>query len=158
MPEYKYFEDYQIGEKQVTSGRLVTEADIRLFIGCTDNTHPVHVDTKYCEQHPAIRGPIAQGVLTLGIADGFMAREIGPSKVPTIHYGHDKVRYIKPVYPGDTVHCETEVIDKQIKNDEFGIVTWNVSVVNQHGEVVLFHVDKQYVGRIPKTGREGVDK
>lgn len=158
MPEYKYFEDYQIGEKQVTSGRLMTDADIRLFIGCSDNTHPVHVDTQYCERHPAIRGPIVQGVLTLGVADGFMAREIGPSKVPTIHYGHDKVRYIKPVYPGDTIHCETQVIDKQEKNEKFGIVTWNVNVVNQNGEVVLFHVDKQYVGRIPETGREGVDR
>lgn len=33
MPEYKYYEDYEIGEKQVTSSRTMTEADIRLFIG-----------------------------------------------------------------------------------------------------------------------------
>ena len=76
-----------------------------------------------------------------------MAREIGPSKVPTVHYGHDKVRYIRPVYPGDSIHCETEVIDKYEKNEQFGVVTWNVNVVNQKGEVVLFHIDKQYIGR-----------
>lgn len=150
MPDYKYFEDYKIGEKQVTSARTMTEADIRLFIGCTDNTHPVHVDAKYCEEHPAVEGCIIQGVLTLGVADGFMAKEISPKKVPSIHYGHDKVRYLKPVYPGDTIHCETEVIDAQIKNDEFGIVTWNVYVYNQKGEAVLFHIDKQYIGRRPK--------
>ena len=84
MPDFKYFEDYKIGEKQVTSSRTMTEADIRLFIGCSDNTHPVHVDEEYCKRHPAISGCIVQGVLTLGVADGFMAREIGPSKVPTV--------------------------------------------------------------------------
>lgn len=150
MPDFKYFEDYQIGEKQVTSGRTMTEADIRLFIGCSDNTHPVHVDAQYCEKHPAVEGCIIQGVLTLGVADGFMAKEITPTKVPSIHYGHDKVRYLKPVYPGDTIHCETEVIDLQVKNDEFGVVTWNVYVYNQKGEPVLFHIDKQYIGRRPK--------
>ena len=142
MPEYKYYEDYEIGEKQVTSSRTMTEADIRLFIGCSDNTHP------------AIKGCIVQGVLTLGVADGFMAREIGPSKVPTVHYGHDKVRYIKPVYPGDSIHCETEVIDKYEKNEQFGVVTWNVNVVNQNNEVVLFHIDKQYIGRRPADKKE----
>lgn len=150
MPEYKYFEDYQIGEKQTTSGRTMTEADIRLFIGCSDNTHPVHVDAQYCEKHPSVKGCIIQGVLTLGVADGFMAKEVSPTKVPSIHYGHDKVRYLAPVYPGDTIHCEFEVIDKQIKNDEFGIVTWNVYVLNQNDEKVLFHIDKQFIGRKPQ--------
>lgn len=82
MPEYKYYEDYEIGEKQVTSSRTMTEADIRLFIGCSDNTHPVHVDEEYCKRHPAIKGCIVHGVLTLGVADGFMAREIGQAKCP----------------------------------------------------------------------------
>ncbi len=50
MPEIKYFEDYQIGEVQISSGRTMTEADIRLFIGCSDNTHPVHVDAEYCKK------------------------------------------------------------------------------------------------------------
>lgn len=150
MPEYKYFEDYQIGEKQTSSGRTMTEADIRLFIGCSDNTHPIHVDAQYCEKHPSVHGCIIQGVLTLGVADGFMAKEVSPTKVPSIHYGHDKVRYLQPVYPGDTIHCEFEVIDKQIKNDEFGIVSWNVYVINQNDEKVLFHIDKQFIGRKPQ--------
>ena len=147
VPEYKYFEDYQIGEVQITSGRLMTDADIRLFIGCSDNTHPVHVDPEYCSKFGAVGRPIVQGVLTLGVADAFMAKEVSPTKVPSIHYGHDKVRYIKPVYPGDTIHCEFKVVDKFIKNDEFGVVTWEVTVKNQNDEVVLFHIDKQYIGR-----------
>lgn len=90
MPGYKYFEDYTIGQKQTTSGRTMTEADIRLFIGCSDNTHPVHVDAQYCERHPSVTGCILQGDLILGVADGFFAKEITPSKVPSIHYGMDQ--------------------------------------------------------------------
>ena len=92
-------------------------------------------------------GCILQGDLILGVADGFFAKEITPSKVPSIHYGMDKVRFVKPTYPGDTVHCETEVIEQTVKNDEFGVITWNVNVINQNGETVVFYVDKQYIGR-----------
>ena len=147
MPEFKYYEDYQIGEVQISAGRTMTEADIRLFIGCSDNTHPVHVDAEYCKKFPAIGRPIIQGILTLGVADGFMAKEVSPTKVPSVHYGREKVRYIKPVYPGDTIHCKFEVTGKQIKNDQFGVVQWDVTVYNQNDEAVLFHVDKQYIGR-----------
>ena len=149
MPDIKYFEDFKVGDKHVTSGRTMTEADIRLFIGCSDNTHPIHVDKQYCEEHPSVTGCTVQGALILGVADGFFAREIMPSKVPVLHYGNDKVRYLKPTYPGDTVRCDVEVIDCQIKNDGFGVVTFNVNVLNQRDEVVVFFVDKQYVGRRP---------
>ena len=74
MPGYKYFEDFVIGQKQVTSGRTMTEADIRLCIGCSDNTHPVHVDAEYCEKHPSVHGCIVQGDLILCVADGFFLR------------------------------------------------------------------------------------
>ena len=149
MPEWKYFEDFEVGETHITSGRTMTDADIRLFIGCTDNTHPVHVDSEYCAKFPAIGRPIIQGVLTLSVADGFMAKEISPTRVPTVHYGHEKVRYIKPVYPGDTIHCEFKLADKTIKDEKFGVTTWEVTIYNQKGEAVVFHVDKQYVGRKP---------
>ena len=154
MPEIKYFEDYQIGEIQISSGRTMTEADIRLFIGCSDNTHPVHVDAEYCKKFPAIGRPIIQGILTLGVADGFMAKEVAPTKVASVHYGHEKIRYIHPVYPGDTIHCRFEVVAKSIKNEEFGVGTWNVLVLNQNDEPVLFHVDKQYIGRKPASAEE----
>ena len=153
MPDYKYFEDFQLGESHTTSGRTMTEADIRLFIGCSDNTHPVHVDRQYCERDPHVREPIIQGVLTLGVADGFMAKEISPTKVSSIHYGHDKVRYLKPVYPGDTIHCEFKVIGKDVKNERFGVVSFECYVKNQNDEPVLYHIDKQMIERKPQNAQ-----
>lgn len=154
MPDFKYFEDFKVGEKQHTSGRTMTEADIRLFIGCSDNSHPVHVDAQYCEMHPSVEGCILQGDLILGVADGFFAKEVTPTKVPSIHYGMDKVRFIKPTYPGDTVHVETEVIETNIKNDQFGVVSWNVYVKNQRDEPLIFYIDKQYIGRKSAFGKQ----
>jgi acyl dehydratase len=146
----KYFEDYEIGEVTISSRRLMTDADIRLFIGCTDNTHQVHVDPHYCAQFPEIKRPVVQGLLVLGVADGFMAREVSCSKgVPSMHYGHEKIRYIKPVYAGDSVYCKFEVVDKEVKNDAFGIITFNCTVMNQDDEAVIFNVDKQFIGRKP---------
>lgn len=142
----KYWEDYEVGEVTTTAQRLMTDADIRLFIGCSDNTFPIHVDPAYCAQFPGIGRPVVQGVLVLGVADGFMARN-NMSNVPSAHYGHDKVRYIKPVYPGDSVYCKFELVEKSEKNEAFGLLKWNVTVYNQHHEAVLFHVDLIYMGR-----------
>jgi len=147
MPEFKYYEDYQIGEVQISAGRTMTDADIRLFIGCSDNTHPVHVDAEYCKKFGAIGRPIIQGILTLGVADGFMAKEVSPTKVDSVHYGMEKVRFIKPVYPNDTIHCEFKVTDKFEKNERYGVVQWDVTVYNQDGQAVVFYIDKQYIGR-----------
>jgi acyl dehydratase len=52
MAGEKYFEDFKIGEIQFSSRRLMTDADIRLFIGCSDNTHPVHVDPNIARSFP----------------------------------------------------------------------------------------------------------
>ena len=125
----------------------MTEADIRLFIGASDNTHPVHVDREYCRRHPAVDDCVVQGCLVLGAVDGFMAREVLPVDVPVLHYGYDKVRFIKPVYPGDTVHCETVLTEKRIRDERFGVICWEINVFNQRGETVLFAVDRQYVAR-----------
>lgn len=151
MPELKFYEEYQIGEKQVTSGRTMTDSDIRMFIGCSGSTHRLHIDQEYCKRHPLVKDNcIVQGCLLLAVVDGLLSQEVTPNKGHTMHYGYDKVRFINIVYPGDTVHLETEIIDKKDKNDEFGVITWNLSLVNQRGETCLFAVDKQLIGKTPK--------
>lgn len=141
----KYWEDYIVGEKFQTTGRLMTDADIRLFIGCSDNTFPIHVDPEYCAKFPGVGKPVVQGVLVLGVADGFMAREgLQSPNVSSMHYGHDKVRYLRPTYPGDTIWCSFELMEKRDKNEQFGLLKWNVTVYNQNNEAVLFHEDLIY--------------
>ena len=145
MYEYSYFEDYVIGEKWHTAGRTITETDIRFFIGATDDTHPVHVDKNFCKQHAAVSTCVVQGVLVLGIADGLIAREVLPLKVSVLHYGCDKVRFTKPVYCGDTVYCDIALSGKKKKNEEYGILIFDVDVKNQCDETIVRFIDMQYI-------------
>lgn len=147
MAAKRYFEEFQVGETLTSHGRLMTDADIRLLIGCAGGDHPLHTDPIYCATRPDVRKPILQGTLVMGASDGFFVNSICPDGVLVLHYGYEKVRFIKPVYTGDTVYTKFELIDSQIKNDEFGILTFNATTYNQNDVPVLFQVEKFYVER-----------
>src|SRR5437879_3165237 len=102
--DQRYFEDYSVGQRFRSRGRTVTDADIRLFVGATGCDHPNHTDEEYCKAHPIFERTCAPGVLVLGLVDGFIAESITREMASSLNYGHDKVRYVKPVYTHDTIH------------------------------------------------------
>lgn len=131
------YEDYDVGETYGTGGRTVTDADIRLFNGATDGSHPNHVDREYAAGHPLIDDVVAQGVLTLGILDGFVVDEVSSDAAFALNYGYDRVRFLEPVYVGDTVTASIEIADKERTDETWGVLDLDVAVENQHGDVVL---------------------
>ncbi|VXB09286.1 MaoC family dehydratase [Aeromicrobium sp. 9AM] len=133
-----YFEDYAAGQKFVSRGRTVTDADIRLHVGSTGADHPNHTDDDYSSKHPVLKGVCAHGLLVLGIVDGFITDELPKFMGPSMNYGHEKVRYIAPVYTGDTIHAEIEITDCRDKDDQWGLLELAVNAVNQNGVTVLF--------------------
>jgi acyl dehydratase len=141
-----YWDDYEVGERFTTLGRTLTNADIRMFIGATDASHPAHVDAEYCKRHPFGKMTVP-GALTIGVVDGIVVRYLVPAGLKLAHYGYDKIRFLKPVYPGDTLSLRAEVIGKREKNDEFGLVFFRYDVLNQDGDVVMVVDDVQMVER-----------
>lgn len=133
-----HFEDYAVGQQFTSDGRTVTDADIRLYLGATGTAHPNHTDEEYCRRHPILKGICAPGVLVLGLVDAFIADAVTRHMASSMNYGHDKVRYIRPVYTHDTVHAEIEVVDSAVRDDDWGLVTLEARAVNQDGELVLF--------------------
>jgi acyl dehydratase len=133
-----HFEDYAVGQTFVSGGRTVTDADIRLYLGATGTAHPNHTDEEYCRRHPLLKGICAPGVLVLGIVDAFIAEAVTQQMASSMNYGHDKVRYVRPVYTRDTVHAEVEVVACTERDDEWGLVKVAARAVNQDGETVLF--------------------
>jgi len=131
------FADYDVGETYGTSGRTVTDADIRLFNGATDGSHPNHVDREYAAGHPLVDDVVAQGVLTLGILDGFVVDEISAEAAFPLNYGYDRVRFLEPVYVGDTVTATIEIADTERTDETWGVLDLDVTVHNQDGDVVL---------------------
>lgn len=132
------FEDYRVGQRFVSGGRTVTDADIRLYLGATGTAHPNHTDEEYCRRHPILKGICAPGVLVLGIVDAFVAETVTQQMASSMNYGHDKVRYLRPVYTRDTLHAEIEVVECRERDDAWGLVKLAARAVNQDGEAVLF--------------------
>lgn len=150
----KYFEDYAVGQRFVTGGRTVTNADIRLYMGSTGTDHPNHSDEEYCRRHPILEGVCAPGILVLGFLDAATTANISRFMAASMHYGHDKIRYIRPAYVGDTIHAEIEIVECEVKNEEWGLVKMNQLAVNQRGEAVMSNLDVLIVQRRP-GGAEG---
>ncbi|WP_135548238.1 MaoC family dehydratase [Paenibacillus cymbidii] len=130
-----YFEDYELGHTRETGGRTITETDIVLHAGQTGDFYPHHMDAEWCKEQPFGRR-IAHGTLIFSVGVGMTAGEINPE---AFSYGYERLRFIKPVFIGDTIRAKVEISDKKDhpKRPEYGIVSEKLTVVNQSGEVVL---------------------
>ncbi len=138
MAESKYFEDLKIGERAVTAGRTITEADIVSFAGLSGDYNPIHVDESYSKTGPFGRR-IAHGLLVLSIASGLFTQcEMNIAiKNNLIALLEVKARFLKPVFIGDTIHVEAEVKEKrETSKPDRGIILLERAVLNQDGEVV----------------------
>jgi 3-hydroxybutyryl-CoA dehydratase len=144
-----YFEDYRAGQQWLSRGRTITDADIRMYLGSTGTDHPNHTDEEYSKNHPLLEGICAPGVLVLGLVDGFIADKVTRHMAVSMNYGHDRIRYLKPVYVRDTIHAEITVTECSVRNDEWGVVTVGALAKNQSGEPVLFDSHLLIVARRP---------
>ena len=141
--EMRYFEDFQIGDKIVTRGRTITEADIVMFSAFSGDWHPLHTDVEYAKQGP-FGERIAHGFLVLSVASGLLPL----SEIAIIaFYGMDKVRFVGPVKLMDTIHVEFETVDKQDRDEQGGVITFQQTVKNQRGEDVVVATMRSFVAK-----------
>jgi len=141
----QYFEGFQIGDRTVTRGRTVTEADIVNFAGVSGDWYPLHTDAEYAGNTP-FGERIAHGMLVLSIATGLMPLH---DLAIVAFYGMEKVRLLAPTKLADTVHVEAEVVEKQDKGDIGGVVSLKQSVKNQKGEAVAVSIMRILIARAP---------
>jgi acyl dehydratase len=134
MIEEQYFEDYKIGDFRQTTGRTITEADVVLHAGQTGDFYPHHMDKEWCATQP-FKERIAHGTLIFAVAVGMTAGAINPL---AMSYGYDRLRFIKPVFIGDTITSKITISEKRDhKKPTYGVVAEKLEVVNQRGETVL---------------------
>jgi acyl dehydratase len=143
------WEEYEIGSSRLSGGRTITETDLVIHAGQTGDFYPHHMDAEWCKTQ-VFGQRVAHGTLILSVAVGSLAGEINEV---AFSYGYDKVRFIAPIFIGDTITSRAEIVAKRehAKNpDEFGIVDEQVSVMNQRGETVLAFVHVYMVERMRK--------
>jgi acyl dehydratase len=131
----RFFEDFAIGETRQTLGRTITEADLVAHAGQTGDFFPHHMDAEWCATQEFKRR-MAHGTLVFSIGVGMTATDINPRAMST---GYDRLRFIKPVFIGDTIRSRATIREK--RNDprrmSHGIVVELLEVSNQAGDNVL---------------------
>ncbi|MEU4841221.1 MaoC family dehydratase [Nocardia testacea] len=142
----RYFEEYVLGETANGGTRVIETADIARFADLTGDHHPAHTDPGYAE--PKFGSVIAHGVLTFGVVVGLTVEYNGRA----VAYGYDRIRFPRPVLPGDTVRATAEVVDlAEHRNPGIGLVTKQYTGVNQRGDTVLVCKHVLAVDRMPHT-------
>ena len=133
--EERFFEDFIVGETRQTLGRTITEADIVAHAGQTGDFFPHHMDAEWCATQEFKRR-MAHGTLVFSIGVGMTATDINPRAMST---GYDRVRFIKPVFIGDTIRSKATIKEKRshTRRTSHGIVVEQLEVSNQAGEIVL---------------------
>lgn len=130
----RFFEDYAIGETRTTFGRTITETDFVVHAGHTGDFFPHHMDAAWCATQP-FKQRIAHGTMVFSIGIGLTASVINPRGTS---YGYDRLRFVKPVFIGDTITVKTSIKDKRDhKRPEYGLLVEQVDVINQHQETVM---------------------
>jgi acyl dehydratase len=131
----EYFEDYEVGAQRLTTGRTITEADIVIHAGPTGDFYPHHMDEEWCRTQPFGRR-IAHGTLIFSVGVGLTAGAINPH---AMSYGYDRLRFIRPVFIGDTIRVTATIKEKRDdrKRPGHGIVVEGLEVFNQKRELVL---------------------
>lgn len=155
MYEDNFFETFQVGQIYQSSGRQVTEADVRMLFGMAGGTHPLHIDPIYCASQPDVVNPIIPGSLALGIVEGFFCKDIcSDNYVYSQPSRYNKIRFLKKVPIGEVLRATFEV--KELADvDEFsGEVLFGISVYNSKEEIVTYIEEAFLIEKGQKGGEE----
>lgn len=132
----RYYEDFVVGHVyEHRPGRTITDTDNVWFTLLTMNTHPAHFDYEFAKKTEFER-PLVCSPFTVALMVGMSVSDVSQKAVANL--GWDNIRMLKPLFPGDTLYTESEVIDKResASRPQQGIVTVKSIGKNQHGDIV----------------------
>jgi oxepin-CoA hydrolase/3-oxo-5,6-dehydrosuberyl-CoA semialdehyde dehydrogenase len=133
-PFRRRMSELEIGDTLKTRSRTVTLEDIEHFAEFTGDTFYAHMDDEAAKASPIFEGRVAHGYLILSFAAGlFVDPDPGPVLANT---GLENLRFLTPLYPGDSMRVELTVRSKSLKSEETGVVRWAVEIFNQKDEPV----------------------
>ena len=132
----RYFEEFEVGHVyEHRPGRTITDADNVWFTLLTMNTHPAHFDYEFAKK-TEFGKPLVVSPFTIALMTGMSVSDTSGKAIANL--GWDEVRMTHPLFVGDTLYCESEVLEKRESKSrpEQGIVTFKTIGKNQDGKVV----------------------
>lgn len=133
----RFYEDFEVGDLyRHPLGRTVTTADNIWFTLLTQNSAPIHFDHYYSAQ-TEFGKPLVNSTLTLALVTGQSVTDLSQNVMANL--GWDEVRLPHPVFEGDTIYSQSEVLEKRESKSRphVGIVTVRTTGYNQEGKVVI---------------------
>ena len=133
----RYFEEFKVGDVyEHRPGRTISEADNTWFTLLTMNQHPLHFDAAYAARTEFGR-PLVNSCLTLAMVTGMSVSDLSQKAVANL--GWDKVRLTAPVFAGDTIYAESEVLEVRDSKSrpKQGIVTVRTTGKKADGTVIM---------------------
>ena len=144
-----YFDDFELGDRFTTASRTIVQEDIDVYSKLSGDNHPMHTDAAVAARE-IFGARAAQGCLTLSVATGLEYSLIGPDIRGILAFsGLDRVRFLRPVLLGDTVHLEGEVTALELKGDDRGLVVIHQEIKNQRGETAVILDKRMFHKRRP---------
>ncbi|HSY83630.1 MAG TPA: phenylacetic acid degradation bifunctional protein PaaZ [Gemmatimonadaceae bacterium] len=153
-PFRKHFEELEIGETLHTHRRTVTESDIVNFAGISGDFFYAHMDD-IAAKDSIFEKRVAHGYFVLSAAAGLF---VDPAPGPVLaNYGLENLRFVQPVYVGDTIQVRLTCKQKTAKEDKEGqipqgVVHWDVEVTNQNAEPVAVYTILTLVRKLQHAG------
>ncbi len=128
------YEDFEIGKRARSIRRTVSEGESMLFNAIVLDMHPYVADDVFAREEGVFGKRLVAGAMVFSLGLGLMAH----NNIHTFSYGYDKLRFIKPVFVGDTIYTIRTQLEKWPRYPEMGMVRVSYEIFKVPGELVLY--------------------
>lgn len=129
-----YYEEVEVGQRIRSIRRTISEGESMQFNALVMDMHPYVADEVFARDQGIFGQRLVAGALVFSIGLGLMAT----NNVHTFSYGYDKLRFIKPVFIGDTIYTIRTILEKRPKYDEMGLFVTSYEVFKADGQLVMY--------------------
>ena len=129
-----YFEDFAAGDKIRSLRRTIAEGESMAFNSLVMDHHPYVSDERFAVEEGVFGRRLVAGAFVFSLGLGLVATNC----LNSFSYGYDRLRFIKPVFIGDTIYTIRENLSKVVHNDKMGKLRVSYSVYKGEGELVLY--------------------
>jgi acyl dehydratase len=149
------YEEFEVGQKIRSIRRTISEGEAMQFNALVMDMHPYVADEIFAKEEGVFGRRLVAGAMVFSLGLGLMAH----NNIHTFSYGYDKLRFIKPVFIGDTIYTVRTHLEQRPKYKEMGLVKVSYEVFKNKGELVLYCEHLQTVKyRHPEQWQDQVEK
>lgn len=135
--ENKFYEDYEVGEVHRSIRRTISEGEVMQFNGMVMDFHPYVADEIFAREEGLFKRRIVPGAMVFSYGLGLMAH----NNTNTFSYGYDRLRFIKPVFIGDTIYVMRTLLEKRPKYEEMGLFKVSYEVFRADDEELVLYCE-----------------